>query len=382
MRPAHWIVATALFGVTLALSSCSITPSTRTAETKARADKAGLSPKPVRLIAVGDIMMGTSFPGEEFLNPDLTPDTDLAALIGPDLFDLLRSGDVVFGNMEGTLYDGDGPSKPCANPKTCYAFRSPEFHADVLGQLGFTMMSLANNHNGDFLDAGRTATMAALQRNHIAFAGLDQKGARTASITLENGTTVGLAAFSPNKGTLSINKHRRAKRIVKNLAKKHDIVLVSFHGGAEGADYTRVPKEMEIFHGEHRGDVHAFAHLMIDAGADVVLGHGPHVTRAVEIYKQRFIAYSLGNFWTYGRFNLKGPNGIAPVLDLELAPDGKLLWATIHSVRQQSWGVPVMDPDGGALKAVTELTSADFPEASLTFLPDGTVTGADIHPSP
>jgi len=331
-------------------------------------------PPTLRLIGVGDIMMGTNFPEPAYLNPDLDDDVYLPAIVGWDLLDVLRSGDVTFGNLEGTLFDGDSEHKECKNPKACYVFRSPEFHADLLRQMGFKMMSLANNHSNDFGEVGRTATMAALARNGIVYAGIDEPGAQTGTLVLDNGLRVALAAFAPNKGTVSINDHARARGIVQALDFGHDIVVVSFHGGAEGATMTSVPREMEIFHGEERGDVWRFAHDMIDAGADVVLGHGPHVPRAVEVYKGRFIAYSLGNFWTYGRFNLKELAGIAPAVDLVLSTaDGRLVDARIHSVRQEGWGVPRIDPSGAALAAVAELTARDFPESMLRFADDGRI---------
>src|SRR5690606_34469335 len=121
---------------------------------------------------------------------------------------------------------------------------------------------------------------------------------------------------------------------VQNLKKKVDIVIVSFHGGAEGAKYEHITRKNEIFLNENRGNPFAFAHAMIDAGADIVLGHGPHVARAVEVYKNKFIAYSLGNFCTYGMFNLKGPNGIAPLLQVKLNGKGDFLYADIISMKQ------------------------------------------------
>jgi membrane-associated PAP2 superfamily phosphatase len=329
----------------------------------------------VRLIAVGDIMMGTSFPSRDYLNPALVPGVDLGSMIGEDLLGLLHSGDIVFGNQEGALFDGDGETKSCRNPELCYTFRSPEFYAGLLADMGFSIVSLANNHSGDFRAAGRVATMDALRRVGIEFAGLDHAGARTAVLSLGDGTSAGIVAFSPNKGTLSINDLGRAQAIVRRLASEHDIVVVSFHGGAEGADHTGVPREPEVFYGERRGDVWAFAHAVVDAGADVVLGHGPHVPRAVEVYRRRFIAYSLGNFWTYGRFNLRGPNGLAPVVDLELARDGLLLAARVHSARQAGLGIPRMDTERRAFRLMAELTARDFPKAGLIFLDDGTIRG-------
>ena len=122
------------------------------------------------------------------------------------------------------------------------------------------------------------------------------------------------------------------------LADTCNIVIVYFHGGAEGADFQNVPKTHEMFHGEDRGDVYNFAHTMIDKGADVVFGTGPHVTRAIEVYKDRFISYSMGNFCTYGRFNLAGPNGIAPIMKINVDKSGKFLSGRIIPVFQSSPG--------------------------------------------
>ena len=111
----------------------------------------------------------------------------------------------------------------------------------------------------------------------------------------------------------------------------------------------------------------------VDAGADVVLGHGPHVPRAVELYRGRFIAYSLGNFWTWKRFNLRGPNGLAPVLDLEVDRSGMAVSARIVSARQAGLGSPRLDPTGGAARTIEDLTGDDFPENNLRFDEDGRI---------
>ncbi len=350
----------------------------------------GASPVPpadtlsVRLIAVGDVMPGTAFPDPGSLDPRLAGDAGPGAVLDAALLDLLRSGDVVFGNMEGVLWDADvPPSKACSNPVLCYVFRGPERYARLLADAGFSVMSLANNHSGDWGAQGREATMAALSGAGIAFAGLDRGDARTATVELDGGLRLGFAAFAPNRGTSDLNDIAGARAIVETLAAEHDIVLVSFHGGAEGAGYTALPKAPEVFHGERRGDVHAFAHAVVDAGADVVIGHGPHVPRAVEVYAGRFIAYSLGNFWTYGGFNLRGPNGLAPVVDLRLAPDGRLIAARIHSARQHGRGGPALDPGAGALRLVAELTANDLPEAGLVFADDGSLSWpTDVPGSP
>lgn len=325
-------------------------------------------------------MLGTAFPDSSYLDSRIVPGVSVEELIGSDLVAVLRSGDVVFGNLEGALHDGAGESKRCRNMDACYAFRSPEWYAELLADMGFNLMSLANNHSGDFLAPGRETTMAALDRNGIVFGGLAISGAVTGTLELNDGTTVGLAGFSPNKGTISIHDLPRMRRIVGELDRSHDLVVVSFHGGAEGADRTHVTREAEEFYGERRGNVYEFAHAAVDAGADVVLGHGPHVPRAVEVYRHRFIAYSLGNFWTWARFNLRGPNGLAPVLDLELDSEGRVLSARIHSARQAGLGSPGVDPAGRAARLIGELTAEDLPEAGLEFDSDGRITWPESAP--
>ena len=98
-----------------------------------------------------------------------------------------------------------------------------------------------------------------------------------------------------------------AERTVAEFAEIHDVVIVSFHGGAEGATVMHVPFTEEEYYGEPRGDVALFAHRMVDAGADLIVGHGPHVVRGIERYKDRLIAYSLGNFATFLANALRQP---------------------------------------------------------------------------
>jgi hypothetical protein len=327
-------------------------------------------------------MMGTAFPDSTYLDPRIFPGVGVEALIGPDLVGVLRSGDVVFGNVEGALFDEGGESKRCRNMDACYAFRSPEWYADLLADLGFNLVSLANNHSGDFLEPGRDATMAALAARGIVFAGLAPPGPATGTLELPDGTRVGLAAFSPNKGTLSIHDLDGMRKIVATLDGTHDLVLVSFHGGAEGADQIHVTREDEEFYGEERGNPYEFAHAAIDAGADVVLGHGPHVPRALEVYRDRLIAYSLGNFWTFKRFNLRGPNGLAPVLEIELDRDGRTVGARVVSARQQGLGSPRLDPGGRAARLIDELSRSDFPEADVGLDAEGVLIWPGAEPSP
>lgn len=331
-----------------------------------------------RIVGVGDTMMGSNFP-QPIMPRKLRPGADPVALMGAGLTRVIRSADVAFVNVEGTIHNRSKPHKFCRNPRFCYVFRSPPHHAAFLKRAGFDIVSLANNHAGDFLGPGRLATVRHLRQAGLVVSGLDQKGLRSGVFTLPDGTRVGIISFAPNPGTIQINKIPRAKRLVRALSKRVDITVVSFHGGAEGRKATRVTRKLEIFLGEWRGNPFAFSRGVIDAGADVVFGHGPHVPRAVEVYKGRPIFYSLGNFFTYGRFNLRGYAGIAPVADVRVTRKGRLVAMRIHSVKLHGRGVPRLDPQQRALAAVRTLTRRDFPEGRLRFHADGRVTGPGIR---
>lgn len=315
------------------------------------------------IIGVGDIMLGTSYP-EGYLPPD--DGKNLLTAVEK----VLQNATVTFGNHEGTLFDGKGTPKQCANPALCYAFKSPERYAQYLKKAGFDLMSIANNHSGDFGPEARERTMQVLQNAGIASSGTTTKP----FVVLEKGgVKYGLASFAPNNGTQSINNYTEAKRIVQFLDSLCDIVIVSFHGGAEGKTKQHVPRKKEIFLGENRGDVYKFSRAVIDAGADVVFGHGPHVTRAVDLYKDRFIIYSLGNFATYGRFNLDGPSGIAPIMKVYVDRNGKFLKGQIIATKQIGEGVPVLDGSGEVIEKIRQLTKADFQESKLVVGSDGVV---------
>jgi poly-gamma-glutamate capsule biosynthesis protein CapA/YwtB (metallophosphatase superfamily) len=280
-------------------------------------------------------------------------------------------GDVVFGNLEGCFID-TGKSEKCKDTlkASCYAFRMPVRYAGIIKNAGFNLLSIANNHIGDFEDPGRLRTMNVLDSLEINYAGLQSQ---PYSILEKDGVRYAFSAFAPNQNTLQITDIEKARALVSKLKQLAHIVIVSFHGGAEGALHEHVPRTDEIYLTENRGNVYLFAHSMIDAGADVVLGHGPHVTRAVEIYKNKFIAYSLGNFCTYGMFNLKGPNGIAPLLQLKVNSKGDFLFADVISVKQDKINRLTLDPAQAAFKKLKYLTDSDFPGHDLTFSKEGRI---------
>ena len=163
--------------------------------------------------------------------------------------------------------------------------------------------------------------------------------------------------------------------MIAKYRKLGDLLVVSFHGGAEGAAYQHVPRKTEYYVGEERGDVYDFAHHCIDQGADIVVGHGPHVPRGMELYKGHLIAYSLGNFCAPYRMGVAGAKGYAPLLVVTLSTsDGTLKGGRIHSFLQHQGIGPRIDRSNAAAKNMRQLSAEDFPDSKLDISPEGELT--------
>ena len=323
-----------------------------------------VKPESVTLMAVGDLMTGTNFP-----NPSFLPMNN-GDLLWKEVAPILKQADITFGNLEGVILDEGGEQKECKNPKACYLFRTPTYLAYQYKAAGFDLLSLANNHANDFGQTGRTHTQKTLDSLGIQYAGAVET---PSSMISSKRLKIALIAVAPNKGTISIHQTEKLIKTVQSLDTLHDIVMVSFHAGAEGKKNMHVTRKREFYYGEDRGNVYEFSHQMIDAGADVLIGHGPHVPRAIEVYKNRFIAYSLGNFLTYGRFNLRGPSGEAPLVELELAADGSFKGGQIHAFYQDYTLGPRSDDRKRAIKTIANLSKEDFPENPIEIDESGRI---------
>ena len=320
----------------------------------------------ISIIGVGDMMLGTNYPKSPNYLP---PNKDCRPLL-KDVKSILLDADLTFGNCEGVFSDNISYARSCGSSKNCYRFSMPEKFADCFVESGFDVLSIGNNHVGDLGEYGKKNTIKVLNDKGIHFAGLSSC---PYTIFEKDGIKYGFTAFAPNRGTNRITDLKNAKQIVEMLDSLTDIVIVSFHGGAEGSKYQHVTRKTEIFLGQNRGNVYEFAHLVVDAGADIVFGHGPHVTRAVDIYKNRFITYSMGNFVTYRRFNLSGANGLAPIIKVFVDKDGVFHEAKVYSVNQYENKGPVLDPQNRALKKIKELTKSDFPELNIDISDEGII---------
>jgi len=310
-------------------------------------------PETVSIIGVGDMMIGSNYPSEKYL-----PGKNI--LTGVE--SITKDADITFGNLEGTILNSGGIPKTGEN---CFAFRMPNYTADYLKDAGFDILSLANNHSGDFGQVGKQNTMKLLNQAGINFAGLTEC---PYAVFEKNGIKYGFCAFAPDY--TGVKHFSDAVKIVKDLDSKCDIVIISFHTGAEGQNHQHITRSTEYFLGENRGDPYHLAREAIDAGADIVFMQGPHVTRAIDLYKNRFIAYSLGNFATYGQFNISGVYGISPIIKVFVNNKGEFQNGIIYPVKLIERGIPVIDKENSVIKKIIELTKANV---KLIIKDDGTI---------
>jgi hypothetical protein len=308
------------------------------------AGAAGVAPPPeISLNWVGDIAFST----REGLPPH-----------GPgSVFKRVRkylaAGDYTTGNLEGTLGHG-GPSKCSGGGSNCFAFQAPASYARALARVGFDLFNLANNHSRDYGLSGTRQTVRALAAAGLKHTGLAGE-TKFASVA---GRRVAFLGFAPYPWTSPLLDIPAARRQIAAAARRAPIVIVFIHAGAEGSGQTHTPHGTEHAFGENRGAARRFAHAAVGAGADAVLGSGPHVLRGMECYRKRLIAYSLGNFVGYRTLATGGVLSLSGVLRLRLGPAGALAGGRLFRVHLAPPGVP--QPGGGSIDMVRRLSKADF----------------------
>ncbi len=312
-------------------------------------------PGVVAIVATGDIVMGST--------PNLPPDG------GRSFFSDVQTdlaGDVVIGNLEGTLSTG-GSSKCGAESTNCFAFHTPPSYARWLAQAGFTVMNLANNHAFDYGEHGLEQTIVALEGAGVRYTG------RPDQVTVQKVGRIRVATvgFAPYPWAASLTDIAAAKDLVRAADRVSDVVVVTMHAGAEGRERQHVRKGTERFLGENRGDSMRFAHAVVDAGADLVVGSGPHVLRGMEWYKGRLIAYSLGNFAGYKVFRMGGPLSTSAILRVTVAGDGTFEAGRLVPTHMVGAGLPALDPAEAAHGVVRSLSRADFGRRGVKISADG-----------
>ena len=281
--------------------------------------------------AVGDIIPGTNFPNYRLPS---SPDQ----LLPRSVRGYLRKADIVFGNLETTFTNYPYTTKDISRGQV-FAFRSPPSYAQLFADVGFNVFHIANNHAMDFGSTGFQDTVKNLKKVGIA-----SLGHKNQILYLEaNNMAVAMIGFAPYGMYNSIHNLTAAQALVAEAKNNADIVVVSMHAGAEGTAALHVKNKPEFFYGENRGNSIQFARTMIDTGADLVIGHGPHVPRAMEIYKGKLIAYSLGNFLGYRTLSTKAQTAYSMILEVKLNSQGELVDGKIIPIHLSKQGIPEID---------------------------------------
>ena len=294
--------------------------------------------------AAGDVMLGNALAGDRAL-------PDALAQARP----YFEGADFSVVNLEGPLGPDYGQAKRCSGPP-CFAFGADPASAGILAASGVKAAGLANNHAGDLGAAGAASSLRLAGEAGLMAAGSLADGQWSRSGTF-GGQRVTLISATANSGPMDWRS--RGPQMLAKIAQSKaagDVVVVSAHGGCEGAGREAYAGGPESCFGENRGDIAAFAKSAVDAGADLFLGHGPHVPRRLEIYKGRLIAYSLGNFAVARGISAAGSAGLAPLLQAKLRPDGSLESCSVVSFRQAGGGKIQKDPARGAARLIESLS--------------------------
>ncbi|MGK2939450.1 MAG: CapA family protein [Solirubrobacteraceae bacterium] len=329
------------------------TPPTATAD-----DRPRLPPgAPLTIVWGGDVTLGSSH-GD--------PPRRGRALLR-SVRSRLRAADIAALNLEGTFGRGGTPKCNAAESSSCFAFQAPPRNAGTLRDAGVDIVNLANNHAWDYGADGMGQTVRALQRKKVAYTG------RPGEIRYlrRSDSRVAFVGFSSYPWSSPIRDPVAVRALISEAAARANVVVAFIHAGAEGQDQIRTPDRDEEAYGELRGNTRAFARVAIDAGADLVLGSGPHVLRGLEVYRGRLIAYSLGNLAGWKNFSLRGNAAVSGLLTVRIGRTGRFLRGRLLPLRLQEPGIPVRDPSGSARALVARVSRADFGKRAPTMSPAG-----------
>jgi len=344
----------------------------------------------VRVCAGGDVTLGTNLDSTwGRIATGVAKGNWRAALIPADslvspLRPLFSNADIILVNAEGAFGDDSVSDDKCAvrarlrhkaqaKSAHCFVLRQPASAAVALRTLGDSSMvvvaNVANNHAHDAGDDGFLHSVRLLRQAGILVTGADT--VPTLAVT-RRGDTIAILGFSawssPGVGDLAV-----VARLVAAARARYGRVIVTAHMGAEGASAQRTGDSTEHYVGEDRGNPVAFAHAAIDAGAWLVVGHGPHVLRAAEWRDSALVFYSLGNLVNYGPFNLAEPRNSGAVACATLDSAGAPATVMLEPTTQVSEGIVRADSSGRARILLDSLSTLDFPSTGVTVDSTGVV---------
>ncbi|HET7623330.1 MAG TPA: CapA family protein [Gemmatimonadaceae bacterium] len=332
----------------------------------------------VRICAGGDVTLGTNLDTtwtkqmSEWLKRPVPALPNADAALRP-LRPLVSDADIVLLNIEGAI--GSGPvEKPKCDPESrgCFALRQPPATAAALRRIAPRAQivgNLANNHARDAGARGFDRTVTLLERAHVHVTGVDTLATL---VVTRGGDTVAFLGFSTSTGP-DPRDLEAVKRHVARAAARYPLLVVTMHLGAEGRAAQRTRDTMEVYLEERRGNPVAFAHTAADAGAKLVVGHGPHVMRALEWRNESLIAYSLGNLVTYGPFSLREPLNRGAILCTTLDPKRGVSSAYLRPTKQRAPGRVSADRSSRAVILADSLARLDFPDSGAVLMTEAVV---------
>lgn len=292
------------------------------------------------LLALGDVNLGRQVGQHIFRGDTLFPFRKLDGL--------LDGADLTFVNLESPLTDQGGETR---HPSDVYRFCGPRIAAWTLASAGIDIVSGANNHMYDYGRRGLVETLSSLEEASVRVVGLqaDSTSLPDPAVLEAEGIRIGFVAYTefvnmPGgwKDKIAVFDRRRVRREIRALRKKADLVVASYHGGTE---YTERPP----------GGTLRNMRALAEEGADVVLGHHPHVPQGVEVHGGAVILYSLGNFVFYQPQHVWTQIGLAACVHVEMDGSGAKVTA-LH-----------LTPFRAGLQPRQDLSSAEFDSVKVRF---------------
>lgn len=339
----------------------------------------------VRVCAGGDVTLGTNLDttwakkaSKRLRRPvALYPSPD--SLLAP-LRPLLHDADIVLINVEGAIGEGSAKSKCGPRSRACYAFRMPPPAAAALRALSLAPVvgNVANNHANDAGPKGVIQTRERLTSAGVYVTGADSEPTLVAT---RLGDTVAILGFGTS-GVPDARDLDAVARWVARAAERYRRLIVTMHLGGEGVDAQRTADTTERLFDADRGNPLRFARTAVDAGASLVIGHGPHVIRGIEWRSHSLIAYSLGNLITYGPFSFREPNNRAGILCASLDSLGRPSDVILRPTRQRPPGLVAADPSRRSVTLADSLSLLDFPLTGAEFRLDGSIVPLPMPVAP
>lgn len=332
-----------------------------------------------RICAGGDVTLGTNLDtawariARKRMRKELHASDAPDSLLAP-LRPLFAGADIVLLNVEGAIGSGHVRSKCSRYARNCFAFRQPPQAARALRRvvLPATLVgNVANNHSHDAGKPGFKRTQALLRHAGVLVTGADTLAT---PVRTPAGDTIGILGFHTSDETPDARDLDAVRRYVAHAVDRWGTVIVTMHLGGEGAAAQRTADSTEVFLDMDRGNPVAFANTALDAGATMVVGHGPHVLRAAEWHDGRLVLYSLGNLLTYGPFTLREPMNRGAIACATIGADGAVRDARLRPTMQTSAGIVRPDTTGRAITLVDSLSALDFPLTGTRVSSDGSLT--------